>query len=298
MASGRSIDSINPSALQVQSKYNYQLSTLFSSAFLDAVARDAHHKNFNYLLKESGVLNSIKSTAQLSGVLSSVYDHLLSHYRCEYIYKNVIATNILLGRHSLNTSTLLTEFRVGNSKADVVIINGTSTVYEIKTELDSLDRLENQINSYLNVFDKVFVVTHAGNVEKMEALLDVRVGIIVLSKQHSLRTEREAISNKANVSSATIFDSLQMKEYKVIIEQVYGCVPTVPNTQIYTECRKLFSKLSPIEAHDHMLRVLRERRFESHQLQLIKDAPRALKMLFLSKKLSKGECSKFSTLLF
>lgn len=47
---------------------------------------------------------------------------------------NVIANKILLGKHSLNTSHMLSEFRVGYNKADVVIINGTSSVYEIKSE--------------------------------------------------------------------------------------------------------------------------------------------------------------------
>src|SRR5882724_11744936 len=39
-----------------------------------------------------------------------------TNYRTEYIYKAAIAHRILLGIHSLQTSVMLTEFRVGNCK--------------------------------------------------------------------------------------------------------------------------------------------------------------------------------------
>ena len=58
------------------------------------------------------------------------------------------------GEHIPQNSTLINEFRVCNSKADIAIINGKSTVYEIKSKYDSLDRLESQIADYKKVFDK------------------------------------------------------------------------------------------------------------------------------------------------
>ena len=42
----------------------------------------------------------------------------------------------------------LTELPVGDSKADFIMINGRGVVYEIKTDLDNLLRLENQIRDY------------------------------------------------------------------------------------------------------------------------------------------------------
>ena len=86
------------------------------------------------------------------------YSFLEKNYKNEYIYKNMIARKILMGRHSLKSSVLLSEFRVGTNKADLVLINGCSTCYEIKTEYDSLIRLEDQLSSYTKLFNKVFVV--------------------------------------------------------------------------------------------------------------------------------------------
>ncbi|MEI9986083.1 MAG: sce7726 family protein [Aliidongia sp.] len=54
-----------------------------------------------------------------------------------------VTQKILMGKHSLRTASMLNEFRAGSCKADLVILNGTATVYEIKSERDSLTRLAN-----------------------------------------------------------------------------------------------------------------------------------------------------------
>jgi hypothetical protein len=72
--------------------------------------------------------------------------------RDEYVYKAALVQKILLGRHSLQTASMLNEFRVGGCKADLAILNGTATVYEVKSERDSLARLQRQIAAYTTVF--------------------------------------------------------------------------------------------------------------------------------------------------
>ena len=62
--------------------------------------------------------------------------------------------------HSVNTTTALTEVAIAKSKADFVLINGKAVVYEIKTELDNLERLCSQIDDYYKAFDHVAVVTY------------------------------------------------------------------------------------------------------------------------------------------
>ena len=120
-------------------KINYRgLSVLYNRTFVRKIISN-NYKNYlenilsrsNYLVKEVSLVH----------VLDSLYSEFKKNYKCEYVYKNTIVNKILLGRHSLNTSTLISELNVGKSKADIVIFNGTSTVYEIKTELDSLNVL-------------------------------------------------------------------------------------------------------------------------------------------------------------
>lgn len=74
-------------------------------------------------------------------------------YRNEYYYKNTLLNKLLIGKHSVNTTSALTEVNINKSKADFVLINGKAVVYEIKTELDNLDRLECQIMDYYTRFE-------------------------------------------------------------------------------------------------------------------------------------------------
>jgi len=91
--------------------------------------------------------------------ITQIYNYLRHQYRNQYFYKNTILNKLLLGVHSINTSTALTEIPIAKSKADFVLINGKAVVYEIKTELDNLERLESQISNYYKAFNHVCVLT-------------------------------------------------------------------------------------------------------------------------------------------
>lgn len=240
----------------------------------------------SYVLKNSGYANLTKKSIKLGELFEDLYSLLLSNYRCEYIYKNILANEILLARHAPPASTLLTEFRVGNCKADVVILNGTSSVYEIKTELDSLDRLSNQTASYLKVFDKVYVVTHESQLEKLLRTLDESLGIILLTETYNLQTVREAWSNKTNTDAASIFDCLRQSEYCELVKREFGSVPDVPNTQLFSRCRQLVESLEPESVHDAMVGLLKERSSYSALKIRLMDIPQSLKLLYLANKLT------------
>ncbi|MFS4830453.1 sce7726 family protein [Staphylococcus aureus] len=68
--------------------------------------------------------------------MKSLYNYLKKSYRNEYFYKNTMLNKLLLGRHSVNTTTALSEMPIGKSIADFILLNGKGVVYEIKTELD------------------------------------------------------------------------------------------------------------------------------------------------------------------
>jgi hypothetical protein len=59
-----------------------------------------------------------------------------SGLRDKYVYKAALTQRVLMGKHSLRTACMLSEFRVGDRKADITILNGTTTVYEIKSDRD------------------------------------------------------------------------------------------------------------------------------------------------------------------
>lgn len=100
-------------------------------------------------------------------LISEIYHFMSKSYRNEYFYQNTLLNKLLLGRHSLNTTIALTQIPISKSKADFILINGKAIVYEIKTELDTFERLETQLRDYYKAFDHVCVVTSEGQYDKL-----------------------------------------------------------------------------------------------------------------------------------
>lgn len=228
---------------------------------------------------------------KVSEIFNFYYKILFEKYRCEYVYKNEIVKQILLRNHSTKAK-LYTEVEIYDSKADVVIMNGTSTVYEIKTELDTFDRLIKQLNSYELVFDKIFVVTHSSKLNALIKIIPKYVGILVLNSDGVLDKIREPRSNKKKVKQEFIFNLLHKREYLEIINNHYGYVPNVPPVHIFQECKKLFVKIPPETAHDYMVKALRERRTPLYRENLLTNLPDSLKLIGTNSRLTKRDCEK------
>ncbi|WP_431702160.1 sce7726 family protein [Pseudomonas sp. BR20] len=211
-----------------------EVAKIFSSKEVNAIARG----DFEFFFKVArGIYEFLDDVFSVSDVFQECYKILRSDYKLEYYIKNLIAEKILIGRYSLNTTTLLSEFRVGESKADSVILNGCSTCYEIKSEFDGLGRLSDQLNSYLRLFDKVNVVVGDGHLSKVERIIPESVGILMLSKRSGFTEIRPALQTAVSVDVGVLMSSLRRHEYLSLVKELYGEVPTVPNTRIYDECR-------------------------------------------------------------
>ncbi len=167
------------------------------------------------------------------------YREAEKNYKNEYFFKNIITKNILIGRYSLNTSTMLSEFRVGSSKADCVILNGISTCYEIKSEYDSLVRLPEQLESYLKLFDKVYVVTTESHCDKLESILPDSVGVLKLNSRNALSEVKKASLSGYPVDVDVLMSSLRKNEYLEVVRNLFEVVPETSNAMAYAACREL-----------------------------------------------------------
>ncbi|WP_415061283.1 sce7726 family protein [Bdellovibrio sp.] len=250
-------------------------------------------KEFYHLMRESEIQFDGSTYRDL---FEFAFTHLKKNYRNEYIYKNAIAKNILLGKHSLNTSFMLQEFRIGKCKADTLVLNGTANVYEIKSELDSLDRLQKQIDTYTQVFDMVHVITYPGQGEKIKQVVPKSIGVMELSRKNSISILREAKSGKKNIVPSMLFDSLRKSEYQAIIRDYYGHEPIVPNTQAYQVYKDLFVKIKPSEAHDLAVTYLKKRGDSILLKDFISSVPECFKSLSISAHFSKDEIDEISKL--
>lgn len=231
-----------------------------------------------------------------SEIIKHIYDALLNNYRNEYVYKNEIVNQLLIKKHNLTFTTLIDELRVNKSIADIVIINGESCVYEIKSEYDSPQRLISQINDYFQVFDKVYLVLSEKDIKKYQDLVNKDVGIMVLSKEGNLDIEREAQINPSLYNHDTILKTLRKPEYSAIIQKHYEYLPNVPNTLFFKECKNLFQmipidELLPELRHQWKNRKIKEVECFSNYI------PDELKYMCWHLNLSKKEYSKLLNIL-
>ena len=173
---------------------------------------------------------------RISETVSDLYDNAfeflkLASNRHEYVYKAVLTEKILLGVHSLNTACMMAEFRVGQCKADVVILNGTGTVYEIKSERDTLTRLPSQIEAYSNVFATVNVIVGENHLKKTLDIVPAYVGIMLLKDRYRVSTIREAVDDPSRTNPVNIFESIRIVEAEKILECMGINFPDIPNTK-------------------------------------------------------------------
>ena len=195
-------------------------------------------------------------------LLSEVYRFMSKTYRNEYFYQNTLLNKLLLGKHSIKTTTALTQIPINKSKADLILINGKAVVYEIKTELDTFDRLDSQLRDYYKAFNHVCVVSSESHYERAARMLaDTPVGIYVLSRQNTISStlKKEPIADNSSLDYTAIFKVLHKHEYESILLQYYGELPTVSQVFYYGECLKCFSQIPILEAYNMSLKQLKNR---------------------------------------
>jgi hypothetical protein len=274
------------------------VSRFFSSAVLRELARLGRSPLLARLLRESQVSDLFTADQPLRGVFDFGLKLLAeAGSRQEYVYKDILARRILLGQHSLRTAVMLSEFRVGKCKADLAILNGTSTVYEIKSERDRLNRLPDQLDAYLKVFARVNVIAGANHVEQIMQSVPDHVGVLVLSKRMSISTVRAATEDTGRIVPDVVFDSLQLHESAKILERFGLDLPTVPNTQLHAALRERFVQLAPQALHSAMIHVLRSTRSQARLEPLLNALPSSLRAAALSMPLRKADHGRITSAL-
>jgi hypothetical protein len=274
----------------IDRRFNHALSQVFSPALLNKI-NDYHHEEKIRTLLYSCELYSKDEEWDLVKGLNVAYDYLKKNYRCEYVYKNEVANQILLKYHNDNSATLLKEVASDTSIADIVIINGKTVAYEIKTELDSFDRLEGQVESYKLLYDSVYIVTHPKAVEGLVTSVDQTVGIIVLQQDGKLKTVREASDVSSEFHPVKAGQTLRQSELVNAYEKYVGKLPKMGTALIHSFCYQWFIELELSDSHLIFAEALKSRKPTSYQLELVKKCSPSLKMLFLGRVLSKKYCS-------
>lgn len=195
-------------------------------------------------------------------LIAEIYKFMSKSYRNEYFYQNTLLNKLLLGKHSINTTTALTQIPIGKSKADFILINGKAVVYEIKTELDTFGRLRRQLDDYFKAFNHVCVVTSEDKYDNaLKILRNTPVGIYVLTKQNTIseKMRKEPVEDNSKLNHVDIFKVLRKSEFENILEKYFNELPNVQQVFYYKECLDWFQKIPIDIAYKMTLKQLKKR---------------------------------------
>lgn len=266
------------------------IARLFSAGVVRELSRKGRSPLFSRLAGEAALFEELGPSAQVGHLFDHAFSILRKRaHRHEYVYKAALTQKILLGAHSLQTASMLTEFRVGDCKADLAILNGTGTVYEIKSERDSLSRLKRQVSAYKSVFAKVYVIAGENHVSDVFDAVSPEIGVMRLSGRHQISILREALDQPERTSPTAIFDTIRLAEAKEILKRLRVPIPVVPNTELHSALRLRFCDLDPAHVHAEMVRVLKKTRNLQPLSDLVDRLPESLQTAALTAPLRKAD---------
>lgn len=248
------------------SGYNRALGRIFTKNVIEELASFGKSEIYRFVV-DYYIPDAITMTN--GEVIQELYSVLAKEYRNEYYYTNTLLNKLLAGIHNVNTTTALTQFRVADHVADFVLINGEAQVFEIKSDLDNLERLSGQIKDYYKAFRKVSVLASEHEAPKIESILDSlgemgnAVGVYVLTDRNTIfgkKTGREPCDFTDSLNHYSMIAALRKKEYQEIILQEYGYLPDVAPVFQFRECYQLFKQIPILDAHKMMAEQLKRRK--------------------------------------
>lgn len=262
------------------------LSALFAADHLGQLTYRPSTELLNAARELLADMSQSARTPTVGGLLDAAFAVLVRDFPVEYVFKSCAAKRILFGRHSPSTTSFYTEFRVGDSRADVLAVNGQAHVYEIKTRYDDLSRLTAQLRDYYSAFSLVTVFIDATHASAVEGCTPEYVGINTLSKRYSMSVVRTATPFDNGLDSRQLFRLLREREYLPIL-RARGFEPGhVDPVHRYRYCLDAAADLDPRELQKEVSRALKKRQATTRLATIAEALPESLRVAPFAYKMS------------
>lgn len=262
-----------------------RLSATFSPRTLRLLASEEVNAGTT-ALKPLADIDSVPADSSLGEAFDAAYALLLRHRRSEYVYKAQLVNKLVFGRHSPRTAAALLEMPMGSSCADLMVLNGTSTIYEVKTDLDQFARLGSQLHDYSSRAEYVYVVVSEARARAAEERAPENVGVLALRRSGALATVRDAQSNLPNLDVDHLFHLLRSIEVQSVLTRAGLASPDADAPVDWAVSRERFNTLQVELAHAETIRQLRQRAQSSATLASQEGFPHSLRALAYATTLS------------
>lgn len=238
------------------------------------------------------------SPKEYRNIIIGLYEILKESYCNEYVYKNTIINELFLKKYDPNQTTLLDEFSINKSVADLILLNGEPVLYEIKTALDNTERLRSQIEDYRKAVSKIYIVVSSKTAsDVLEKYSSTKIGIYEFTEKHRLVMRQKAEEDNNYLNHLTLFKLLRKNEYLEVIRQYFEFVPEVPNTKIFKECLQLVSAVEVRELQNMVFSQLKKRKLKCPDRLQSEAIPYELKHLCYALNLSETQYNELDIFL-
>lgn len=241
------------------------INRVFTRSVITDLLQNGSNEVFDYVVKR--YINDPENKTH-GELFSEIYVYLGEEQRNEYYYMNTLLNKLLIGIHNVNTTTALSQMRIGKHIADFVMINGEGRVYEIKSDLDNFDRLSDQLRDYFKAFSKVSVLSTVHEYEKVASLLEQlgeigdAVGIYLMNDNDTYfnrSNRREPKQFNDNLEHSCIFKLLRKREYENVLIAYYGEIPQVAPVFHFRACLERFQQIPILTAQSLAFKELKKR---------------------------------------
>lgn len=117
---------------------------------------------------------------------------LINNYSGENIHKWKLVEKF----KSLKRVIAAFEVNVNSSRLDFLAVNGVSTSFEIKSELDNLNKLKKQLNDYQRAFEFNYLVIDKIHLDSALLIIPENIGLWVYEKNKYHQIRPSCLSNK------------------------------------------------------------------------------------------------------
>lgn len=180
---------------------------------------------------------------------------ILHYYPNETSVKSTFINNVLF---KTSNHVSIFELNVGKSRLDLCKINGCSTAYEIKTDLDTPIRLKQQMIDYFQVFEKVYLICSVQNHDSMVPYIPEECGIYTYYKTNTgkyvFKKKRNAVSS-TSISPQAQLSVLTKKDLNTFfqcpnLETKDAMIDVITSSKTNKEINKIFKFILKTKYYD------------------------------------------------
>ena len=294
----REPDNVNAQVIRTTSEHAVEswmmpdpriLAELFTSTHLQQLAWYGWSETLSASVRILEKEGRISHRSPVADVLDDALSVLVRDHPIEYVYKACVLKRTVFGTYSPNTTALYMEFPVANARADILLVNGEASVFEVKTRFDDAKRLNIQLSEYYRCFQCVSVVVEEDQFERYTQELPEHVGVSALTPRFSIGVRRSPTATSGRLDHAQMFALLRQRECCDAIADLGVDLSSVDPSVRYQTALQYFSTLPVRTAYERVLRALRIRQRTKCLAQLCRRLPDSLHASVFSYRLRKQD---------